>query len=495
MTGPAIAATVAALTALIVGLAVEAATGYAIAAAVKSVLTAVIVGLAVAAWVLLLLSLVEPVLWWTIRRGLARAGLVRTSAYAAALCRGTFEGDPRGGRVLAGALALASRPTHAEAQATWLEGQLGEKAAIGAAGLVAAGLIAASRGQRDAARDMMTAAVHWEAAAPPISKVIAGEWLVADAAERGDWPTVMRLGVLEAISSPTTRFLAFAAARVRKEPLVDQPSATDVGLRWLWWRSSGRRLLRPLLEQALATPRVLHFRKPAPPPPAEAGPPVLDPTAFAGDPLAHAQALHALWSTTPDLERQWTPTRAAELCKAWDAAFAGPALARLTERCRALAVVTKPEVAAAQLRHTVGEELAALAARAQLPLPALQDCGGIGAEAAALLRSELILGVEKLSQALRVRTKDKRALASVDELREWNALKRAYERAATLGGLEVRRVMFPDVHLHVCNYAVWLWNDRKEFGISGPLFRWLLAEAEAVGDEEAIALQRKNVGK
>ena len=54
--------------------------------------------------------------------------------------------------------------------------------------------------------------------------------------------------------------------------------------------------------------------------------------------------------------------------------------------------------------------------------------------------------------------------------------------------------MFPDIHLYVCNYAVWLWNERKEYGISTPLFRWLLAEAEAVGDEEAIILQRKNVG-
>jgi len=460
-----------------------------------SIVGALIIGLAVAAWVLLLLSMLEPIGWWTIRGGLARAGLVKLSAYAAGLCRGIFEHDRGGGRVLAGALALASRAAHDEDAATWLEGQLGERSALGAAGLVAAGLIAASRGQRDGARDMMTAAVHWETAAPPVARVIAGEWLVADAAERGDWPTVMRLGVRDGIASPTTRFLAFAAARVRREPLIDEPSATDVGLRWLWWRSRGRKHLRALLGQALVTPRVLHFRKPPPPPPAEAGPPVLDPAAFAGDPLAHAQALHALWSTTPELEKQWTPTRAAELCKAWDAAFAGPVLTRLTERCRALAVQTKPEVAAAQLRHTVGEELAALAARAQLPLPALQECGGIGAEAAMLLRGELILGVEKLSQALRVRTKDKRALASVDELREWNALKRAYERAALLGGLEVRRVMFPDVHLNVCNYAVWLWNDRKEFGISGPLFRWLLAEAEAVGDEEAIALQRKNVGK
>ena len=460
-----------------------------------TILAALILGAVLVAWLLLVLSLLEPLAWWAVRRGLTRRGWVKPSTIAAGFCLATFEHDRGGGRALAGALALASRAAHDEALATWLEGQLGEKSALGAAGLVASGLIAASRGQRDAARDLMTAAIHWESIAPPVARVIAGEWLVADAGERGDWPTVMRLGVRDGIDSPTTRFLAFAAARVRREPLIGEPSATDVGLRWMWWRSSGRAQLRPLLAQALATPRVLHFRKPPPPPPAEPGPPVLDPAAFTGDPLAHAQALHALWSTTPDLERQWTPTRAAELCKAWDAAFAGPVLARLTERCKALAVVTKPEVAAAQLRHVVGEELAALAARAQLPLPALQDSGGIGAEAAAHLRGELILGVEKLSQALRVRTKDKKALSSVEELREWNALKRAYERAATLGGLEVRRVMFPDVHLNVCNYAVWLWNDRKEFGISGPLFRWLLAEAEAVGDEEAIALQRKNVGK
>lgn len=467
---------------------------------VGAVLGAVILAAAITAWLYLLLQVIEPVVWWAIRRGPARRGWVRVSVGLAWLCRGLFEADPRGGRALAGALALASRRAHDEDLATWLEGQLGERGklaagpAFGAAGVAAAGLIAASRGQRDAARDMMTAAAHWEAAAPGPARVVAGEWLVADAADRGDWPTVMRLGVRDGIASPTTRFLAFAAARIRREPLIGEPSATDVGLRWLWWRAAGRGRLRGLLQQALATPRVLHHRKPQAPAPVQVSAPVLDPAVFAGDPLAHAQALHALWSTTPELDKQLTPTRAAELCKAWDAAFAGPVLARLSERARVLTVVIKPEVAAAQLRYTVGEEIAALAARAQLPLPALAEAGGIGAEAAGILRGELILGVEKLSQALRTRTRDKKALPSVDELREWNALKRAYEKAATLGGLEVRRVMFPDVHLNVCNYAVWLWNDRKEYGISGPLFRWLLAEAEAVGDEEAIALQKKNVG-
>ncbi|MFY0541880.1 hypothetical protein [Nannocystis pusilla] len=60
--------------------------------------------------------------------------------------------------------------------------------------------------------------------------------------------------------------------------------------------------------------------------------------------------------------------------------------------------------------------------------------------------------------------------------------------------MALRYLMFPQVHRDVCGYAVWLWNDRKEYGLSGPMFQWLLAEAEAVGDLEAIELQRKNVG-
>lgn len=446
---------------------------------------------------LLLVVLLEPLLWRLIRRGIAARGWVRASFWLAKLCSGSFQHDRRGGPVLAGALALLARPRHDEALATWLEGQLGRApgdGAIGAAGVVAAGLIAASRGQRDAARDLMHSAGNFDAAAAPApARVIANEWLVADAAARGDWAAVMRLGVRPDVASAQTRFLAAAAARVRGEPLVGEPSATDLGLRWLWWRSADRARTRPLLRRALASPRVLGRRKPAATPPAPATPPI-DPAEFAGDPLAHAQALHALWGTVGDLERSLTPTHLGDLCRAWDAAFAGPALALLAARCQALTTLTRPELAQAQLRRTVCEEIAALAGRAQIPLGALLEAGEVGAEAATLLRAELLAGVEALVQALRSRTVQRRGLPAVEELREWNTLRRAHERAVLLGGLEVRRLIFPDIHLHVCNYAVWLWNERKEYGISGPLFRWLLAEAEAVGDEEAIVLQRKNVG-
>ncbi len=457
-----------------------------------SLMGLLILVVALCGWLVLLLASIEPLLWWVIRRAVAGRGLVRTSATLARLCRTSFEHDRSGGAAMAGALALLSRTKHDERLATWLEGQLGTSGAIGAAGVVAAGMIAASRGQRDAARDLMTSAAGFEAeSAPRAARVIANEWLVADAAARGDWPTVMRLGVRRDVASPQTRFLAFAAARIRQQPLIGEPSATDLGLRWLWWRAPGRQRTRALLMQALAVPRVLYAVRPTPKPTPSVPP--LDPAEFAGDPLAHAQALHALWVTASEPERSLTPTHLAGLCSAWDLAFAGPATQRLSARSVALGTVTTADAALGQIRRTVGEELAALARRASVPIAALGE-GGIGAEAAMLLRAELLGEVEHKNQALRARFQQKKALPAVEEMREWNALRRAYEQAALLGGLEVRRLMFPDIHLHVCNYAVWLWNDRKEYAMSTPLFRWLLAEAEAVGDEEAIALQRKNVG-
>ncbi len=441
-------------------------------------------------WLFLLFEAIEPLVWRGVR-WVAGRGWVRASATLARLCRRSFHHDPRGGQALAGALALLARPAHDERLATWLEGQLGKGASIGAADVVAAGLVAASRGQREAARDLMNSAASFEAeSAPGPARVVANEWLVADAADRGDWPTVMRLGVRPHVASPQTRFLAFAAARVRREPLIDEASATDLGLRWLWWRSPDRQRARPLLQQALAAPRILHARRPTPRP--VPPPPPLDPAEYAGDPLAYAQALHALWSAAPEVERSLTPTHLGDLCRAWDSAFAGPMRAHLAARTQALTSMLRAEDAVNQIRRTVSEELASLARRAGIPLAGLGE-SGIGAEAATLLRAELLAEVEQKNQALRARTLQKRSLPAVEEMREWNALRRAYEQAALLGGLEVRRLMFPDIHLYVCNYAVWLWNERKEYGMSGPLFRWLLAEAEAVGDEEAITLQRKNV--
>lgn len=57
----------------------------------------------------------------------------------------------------------------------------------------------------------------------------------------------------------------------------------------------------------------------------------------------------------------------------------------------------------------------------------------------------------------------------------------AYERGF-LGGPELGCLAFTKVHTDVCALAVWLFNDRKEKPIANAMFRFLLAEATAVGD-------------
>ena len=41
--------------------------------------------------------------------------------------------------------------------------------------------------------------------------------------------------------------------------------------------------------------------------------------------------------------------------------------------------------------------------------------------------------------------------------------------------------------------AVWLWNTRNEYALSHAISKWLLGEALAVGDAEAIELCSRNV--
>jgi hypothetical protein len=42
--------------------------------------------------------------------------------------------------------------------------------------------------------------------------------------------------------------------------------------------------------------------------------------------------------------------------------------------------------------------------------------------------------------------------------------------------------------------AAWLWNTRNEYALSHAISTWLLAEALAVGDAEAIELGHRNCG-
>ncbi|MCB9755429.1 MAG: hypothetical protein H6713_36275 [Myxococcales bacterium] len=223
--------------------------------------------------------------------------------------------------------------------------------------------------------------------------------------------------------------------------------------------------------------------------------PPVEPTP-ASDALEHALALHLHWLSAAPKLLGAAPSRLTNLCAAWDAAFAGDALrSRLARRLAALELDDAPDRRVDGLRRVVCRDLATMAARAEVGLTALsrvEDPDSVSREVAAELRRRLLEEVERASAELGRRVEEKRALTAIEEWSEWTTLRRLCERATALGGLEVRRLIFPPVHRDACAHAVWLWNKRDEYAISMPVFHWLLREAEAVDDERAIELQRKN---
>jgi len=125
------------------------------------------------------------------------------------------------------------------------------------------------------------------------------------------------------------------------------------------------------------------------------------------------------------------------------------------------------------------------------PLPV--DAGRLVARAESRLRDRLLSEIELASTAIRDRAAERRPLPILDEWREWLALRALVERAVALGGPSLRRVAYTRVHPDAGKLAVWLWNQRIERAVANAIFRWLLDEAVAVGDEEATSLEGDNV--
>lgn len=429
--------------------------------------------------------------WPLARFVLIPLGLGRPAAYLARHAN-QWQRDPEGGAALAEALALLRWLRHDPAAAERIAALVDSVATIGAAGITASALASASRGDRDGARELLLGALEIEGTkALPFPQRIARAWLIADAAERGRWRRVVELADARGPALPASaRLLAGAAAR-----FAGTHSPTDTGLWILWLLSPGHKDSRPLLERAIATPRVLHRRPDLEEAPARGGG-VDELGPLPSEPLPRALALHAHWIARDPLHLRLVPSRLGDLCRAWDEVHRSGAARRQAEaRAARLGILGQAEAIVERFHDEVAADLADLSLRSGVAIAGLVDPPGeLSQRAIFRVRSQLLEGVEELAETMESRTVDKRALPAVEEWRAWSELRRRYERAGALGGLDLRRLMFPQVHRSACNFAVWLWNERKETGIAKPIFRWLLTEAEAVGDEAAIDLQRRNLG-
>jgi hypothetical protein len=402
-----------------------------------------------------------------VRRVLVPAGRHRLAYHAARIGRPGADPD-------AYALCIAAWASRDGEAIAWVEARRDARRPLGDGEIAATALLAAARGDVATARALLRSLIMMVEVHPAVRE-LAGEWLACDAAERGAW------GELDDDAararwpaSPMTFLLEGIAAR--HTGVDGAPGAAELWARWLL--APRRRATRPLVQAALAAPP----RAPATHHPA-------DGIAAAGTTaLPRAVAAHLAFEARPV-----TAASLAFTVQAWDAALADAAThSWLTRRALELdAPSGAVERAIRDVAAAVTDDLARRAEAAQLGAP-VAGAGPVGAGLIRRLRHGRLDALEAGFSRWADRRHDNTSHPAIDEWREFVALWTAYHAAVTAGGIELRRLAFPHAFSRGSNMAAWLWNKREEYALSHAISKWLLDEALAVGDTEAIELGHRN---
>lgn len=439
-----------------------------------------------------MVMLTTPVLfpWLVARTLLIPSGRVRLAYFACRVSFWHWRGDVRGGAVIAGCLALLRRAGARDAElAAWLERRRDAASPpqnplrwkSGGAAIVATGLLAAARGQRGQARRLLASASELVIESSPRRAItIANEWLCAEAIERGDWRQVEFVARTSPVDSRMLALLATLGARMSGIA----PLPNDLVLRLRWLAAPRRRATWPLVATALAEPPTLRRR-------ARTHTPLLVPTPAVRGPLVDALALHAaLLRRAPE---QLGAEQLVQVGEAWDDALARDVL-EVHLRERALVLAAKSERALQSLVADVERDFTELIRRAKLSAAKLERKDeGLLARVVRRLHRELLDELEVAVHAFEGRIDARRELPAMDEWQSFLALREQHAELVALGGPELRRLAFSQLHGPVCSLAVWLWNERSERALGNAMFQWLLNEAIIVDDAEAVRLQEKNV--
>jgi hypothetical protein len=437
------------------------------------------------AFVVLLWSLS---LWWL---ALAMIGVLVVPVVAGTLVRFVFV--PAGAYRLAYYAALSSRPgtdpiayalcaaawaSAGGAAIAWVEARRDARHPLGDAEIAVTALLAATRGDARAARELLRS-IAMVVEDHPAVRELAGEWLACDAAERAAWDELSNDAARARWpATPLTYLLEGIAAR--HTGAGSAPGATELWARWAL--APRHRATRPLVVAALA----LRSGAPATREPAEPTPAgfiAAEPT-----PLPGAVAAHLAFEARPA-----TAASLAFTVRAWDTALADATTRSWLAR-RALeldAPLGAVERALHDVAGAVTDDLARLAEAAQLGAPP-DAIGAVGSGLVRRLRHGRLDALEAGFSRWADRRHDHTPHPPIDEWREFIALWTAYTAAVTAGGIELRRLAFPHAFSKGSNMAAWLWNQREEYALSHAISKWLLAEALVVGDTEAIELGHRN---
>ncbi len=446
-----------------------------------SLLSGTITAIAISGLLFAGLMLLANGLWWlalpvlvvlavpiaqhlVVRHVLVPLGAVKT-AYWVGHFASMEDSDAYG--LVCGAWAYSHRPNPTDE--AWLIARRDTRKPLGDAEVVVTALIAAGRGDAETARLLMRSTLDLVEVHPPVRE-LAGEWLAVDAAERGAWHEL-------AADARAARFPATSLTY-----FLEGVAAHRTG-------ASGARAL--LARWIIAPYRRATFAYLTPPVGMSTEPMVEAVGTIAvapeGAPLPRAVAAHVTLA-----QAGTSVATLAETTAAWDAALADPAT-RVWISKRALELdcpIGAADRALREVAKAVTDELGDLADAAKLGAPASR--GAVGDGLARRLRHGRLDALESGFSRWEDRRHDGAYRASIDEWREWMALRGQYDAAVQSGGGDLRRLAFPHAYKMGNSMASWLWNTRKEYALAHAVFAWLLDEALLVGDTEAIDVLSRN---
>jgi hypothetical protein len=367
------------------------------------------------------------------------------------------------------AWAHTARPTpRSEA---WITARRDRRSPLGDSEIVVTAWMAAARGDVEAARSLLRSLDHVVEYHPEVRE-LASEWLACDAAERGAWHELVTDAETARAPATALTFLLEGVAHAR----VGSPRApSSLELRARWLLAPHRRQTRALIVA----------------PPVTAAPVSSD----CVEPAVERELLPLPRAIDAHLRGVDVANQAAldQAVHAWDAALVDHATRMwLAQRAVELgAPLGAADRALREVTTAAADELARVAEVGALGSPASR--GPVGDALARRLRHGRLDALEAAFTRWGDRRRRNELRAPIDEWRELMALRTAYDEATHAGGLELRRLAFPHAYATGSHMAAWLWNARKEYVASHAISAWLLAEALAVGDAEAIELCTRNV--
>jgi hypothetical protein len=440
------------------------------ASAVKFFLTIMLIGFAAAAGQAgaLLLPLALVLMWapTIVVRCLAiPLRMPRVAYWIIKVCRPlTLAREPDAAGVMYGALALA-RKGPSDAAAQWLRKRLAQARPLRGAGVAAAALLAARRGDGHRARCLFRIADA--PLAPVAARRIARDWLVADAARSGDWHEVIRLGRR---GSDSLRW-SYAMARIA-ERLIGDPHACGNWRLWLYFLLAPRRHASfALMRRALAVPMRTSPQPDASPAEAADLPQALGELARA---IGHAQARDA-----DSLARR---------------------VGAVDRHVETMRVEIEERLGALGGRGSVDTVISAFARRlTDLVAPVIEANPRLARaerspsfeQAIAQVRLHLFRDIEV--QCRDYKEQKETVLDAPFEWERWAVLRDNADRVLALDPAS-ESALFLTMYAPVCNFAVFQHNELGRHTLAHAMFMWLLPHAGSDAQAQRLLAQNANAG-